>query len=156
MKLSMSGADFPADLDLVVSRTGHDRYRELTDPDHPDYHPGYVAIVQQEAARLRTEPEPALPGVVRQAVNAATAVGRALAATASGAPVLASPAVRVARLAVCRNGAGLASQQITAGHCDQLRPSDDRCAACGCYLGGVAGKAALATEDCPLRRWPGC
>lgn len=52
---------FGADLALVVVRTGHARYRELTDPAHPDYRAGYVGVVRREAARLRGEPAPPVP-----------------------------------------------------------------------------------------------
>ena len=49
---------FAADLDLVVSRTRHGRYRLLTDPARPEYHAGYVEVVRSEAARLRGEATP--------------------------------------------------------------------------------------------------
>lgn len=41
----------PADaLDIVVSRTGHARFRELCDPGHPDHQPGMAAVVLAMAA----------------------------------------------------------------------------------------------------------
>jgi hypothetical protein len=50
--------DLAADLELVVHRTGHERYRVLCDPESPSYHPGYVEHVRREAARLRLVPGP--------------------------------------------------------------------------------------------------
>lgn len=62
-------------LDIVISRTRHERYRELCDPAHPDYNPAYIPIVfqmagaqpdpsdeifaQAEAARIASEAIPA-------------------------------------------------------------------------------------------------
>lgn len=36
--------------------------------------------------------------------------------------------------------------------CGNYRPSDDRCADCGCFL---AEKIPLIAETCPLMLWPG-
>jgi hypothetical protein len=47
-------------LDIVVQRSGHERYRDLCDPEHPDYQvewPEQVIRMAQEPA-----PEPAGPG----------------------------------------------------------------------------------------------
>lgn len=46
------GPGFGAALELVVDRTGHRRYRELTDPADPAYDARYVPIVRSMAARL--------------------------------------------------------------------------------------------------------
>lgn len=97
-------------------------------------------------------------GPLRAARNAAGAVGRAIGAAIRGETVLAPQDVLQARLAVCRDGVGLPADQVRDGHCDRYEPAKDRCAACGCGLGagpgGLPGKASLATERCPLGRWP--
>ena len=38
-------------LDTVIARTGHRRYRDLCDPEHPDFNPGYIPIVRALAER---------------------------------------------------------------------------------------------------------
>lgn len=43
-------------LDLVVARTGHARYRDLCDPTHPDYDPGYEGLVMQLAVDATRDP----------------------------------------------------------------------------------------------------
>ena len=43
-------------LDLVVAQTGHHRFRELLDPAHPDYNPGYGPVVLRMAAGLSPHP----------------------------------------------------------------------------------------------------
>lgn len=128
----------PEDLNLVIQRTGHTRYRELTDPEDSSYDPSYEELVRQEAARFRKEPY--LPPTSVQIRNAMSAVGRAVQAVATGKPLYVSETVKAARLATCHS-------------CDQYRHSDDRCGACGCWQDGLLGHAALATERCPLNRW---
>lgn len=56
-------------LDIVVGKTGHRRFRDLTDPTHPEYHPGTVAVVMRMA---RAEPLSGAPEVVG---HGATIVG---------------------------------------------------------------------------------
>jgi hypothetical protein len=78
-----------------------------------------------------------LPPLAVQAANLAGAVARAATAAVTGAPVLADEATAAARLAVC-------------GPCDQ-RTEGGRCAGCGCW---IVAKTRIATETCPLGRWP--
>ncbi len=36
-------------LDIVVGRTGHERFRQLCDPNDPAYAPGYIPLVMSLA-----------------------------------------------------------------------------------------------------------
>lgn len=36
-------------LEEAIRRTHHERFRELLDPEHPDYNPGYWVAVRQIA-----------------------------------------------------------------------------------------------------------
>jgi hypothetical protein len=54
----MGGGDFHDDLEFVVERTGHSRFRVLTDPADPAYQEGYIGIVRGLAAGFRGEPPP--------------------------------------------------------------------------------------------------
>lgn len=40
-------------LDRVIAQSGHVRYRDLCDPAHPDYQPGYVEMVLVMASSPR-------------------------------------------------------------------------------------------------------
>jgi hypothetical protein len=79
---------FAEDLSLVLERRKAFRFRDLTDPDHPDYRPEYIAVVRTEAARLRGEQppagEPSLPPLASQAALAAAALGRVAVAAVDG------------------------------------------------------------------------
>lgn len=79
------------------------------------------------------------PSAAKVAGNAAKAAGRAIGAFLTGKPVLVETDVRNARLTVCHS-------------CDRFDPKKNRCSECGCY---VNGKTKLATERCPLGKWPG-
>lgn len=57
--------DLPRALDIVVSRTGHVRYRELCDPAHPDYNPAYIPLVLRQAEDDAPLPVP-VPSVTAQ------------------------------------------------------------------------------------------
>jgi hypothetical protein len=132
-------------LDLVVSRTGHRRYRDLCDPAHPAYDPGYPAAVRAMAEALAGEPAPApvLPGFLAMA---RAFFGASVRHVAAGMPAV-TDEVYEARLAVCES-------------CPNLRLPEWRCAGmagCGCYLKSTnlhPGKARWATQTCPLDRWP--
>ena len=82
-------------------------------------------------------PDLSPPPITTQLLNAGAAAARVVTATLTGQPVQVSGEVAAARLAIC-------------GPCDQ-RLGDGRCAGCGCVL---SMKARLATEDCPLGKWP--
>lgn len=94
-----------------------------------------LAPMAPEVYRLYVPDEPPLPPLLSQAGRYAVAQARHLAA---GMPEV-DAATLEARLAVCRG-------------CDRYRPSDERCAACGCVL---RSKAVRSIEVCPLGRWPG-
>lgn len=54
--------DLEQALDIIIARTGHHRYRELCDPDHPAYDPAYVRYVLDRAAGPEpTRPRPVAP-----------------------------------------------------------------------------------------------
>lgn len=61
--------DLAEAINLIVSRTGHARYRDLCDPTHPAHHPAYVDFVLRfagaspPAPRPTMEPPPATSGV---------------------------------------------------------------------------------------------
>ena len=108
----------------AVRLTGHTRFLELLDPEHPDYAPSYFEVVKRIVAG--GSPSPARPSLLTQAGNLAAAVGRAIAD-----PRVVPDAVKLARLDAC-----LACEYEKAG----------RCQLCTCYL---AIKTALAAESCP-------
>lgn len=154
--------DFAADLDLVLSRTGHLRYRDLTDPAHPDHDPHYIPVVRAMAARLRGDSQPAiadppLPSLATQALSAAGAIARTAAAALSGRRVLVPDDIYEARLAICQGDPSAGRPR-----CEHYR-ADGRCGGlgCGCYLMDDTarlepyGKARLAPLACPLDppRW---
>ncbi len=68
--------------------------------------------------------------------NATAAAWRALGAVVTGAEVIVEPATEAQRIKACIA-------------CDRLKHK--RCEECGCF---VALKSKLATESCPLSRWP--
>ncbi|GAC1448281.1 MAG: hypothetical protein NVSMB9_31280 [Isosphaeraceae bacterium] len=123
----------------AARRTGHTRYLELCDPDHPDYAPGYLPLVESIAlgvAHVPPAPTPELPSVWTQAVNLA---GSVITHVAAGMP-RASDSIYEARLKVCAT-------------CPNLLRPDWRCAGmtgCGCYL---KTKARWAEQSCPLGKW---
>lgn len=146
-----SAADL-ADLDTVVAATNHERYRTLVEIAPRLWWPR----VRAQASRLKSSgdaaPPPgthehASPGVPRLLLNFARAVA-ADPAILTGAAEVVDDAAFDARHARCRS-------------CDLYRPGDDRCSHpdCGCHLttrpGGSPGKARLASQHCPLGRWPG-
>lgn len=86
--------------------------------------------------------EQKMPPWSTQAKNAAGAIGRAVQALATGAPVVAPRATGSIRERICLT-------------CPSSSPTDvpvlnRRCAACGCFL---AAKLQLATESCPKGKW---
>lgn len=104
--------------------TGHRRYLELCDPDHPDYDAAYLPAVRRIARG---------PSLWARLRSFLAALWRHVRAGRPRTPF----DVLSARLVACVA-------------CDRLTPADT-CGACGCH---VARKAAWATEDCPLGRWP--
>jgi hypothetical protein len=83
-------------------------------------------------------PEPELPSRLEMARNLATAAAVEAMAIARRTPkITESEASR--RRAICQ-----------ANTCGQHRPSDDRCAACGCP---VLAKSRWRSTTCPLALW---
>lgn len=100
---------------------------------------GTPAEKRHAAARIAIgfAPDPSPPPITTQLLNVGAAAARVVTASLTGQPVYASEEIAAARLAVCEP-------------CDQ-RLGDGRCAGCGCW---IKAKASLATEDCPLGKWP--
>jgi hypothetical protein len=118
-------------LEIMVSRTKHERFRELCADGHPEHEAARRALVE-----LAGGDPGAVPSLAKQAANFAGAMGRAAVATVTGKQVLCSPEQRAAREAICRS-------------CEKL--VNGKCVLCGCpYL----RKLAHATEACPLDKWP--
>lgn len=121
------------DLDLVVSRTRHERYRWLASDDNPDASSrGEIrSLVSTLAAKFRHEsPEAEYPPLLEQIANAAKA---AVKFVASGCET-AGQAEFDRRLSICEA-------------CDQYDAKSKRCRICGCK---TAAKLRMASERCPL------
>ena len=121
---------FQEQLDLVVERTKHERYRWLCSDENPDVESreGYRAEVIRQATGQPHE----MPSITRMAGNALAAAGRVVKAVATGEQVRVSPNERDRRWALC-----LACPNLV----------NDRCKLCGCHF---LAKIELATERCPL------
>lgn len=129
--------DWPEALEIVVARTGHERYRALCADDHPDHDIHRRRMIERATGEA---PTPAtFPSLFRQAAGLAGAVARVAGAVVSGGPVMVPPKVYAARLAVC-----LSCDDNVARSAGAVR-----CGRCGC--GGA--KLALATESCPINKW---
>jgi hypothetical protein len=120
-----------ADLETVISRTGHERFRWLVSEENSDVvsREGYRRLV----ARLASgddQPAPSYPPIAEQAANAAKAAGRFV---ASGLKTV-DKAEYERRLAICKA-------------CDQYDAKQARCVLCGCR---TKYKLRMATESCPL------
>ena len=82
---------------------------------------------------------PPLPNVGRMVANLAREAANVGASAARGLPILAENSVQRDRHEVCR-----------ANRCGLYRATDDRCAACGCFL---RSKVWLAAARCPRGFW---
>jgi hypothetical protein len=112
------------------------RFCTLLDPTGPKYRPEYKSAVIEQTAQFDPGVKREYPSYAQQAANFAGAMGRAVVAAVTGNQVMCTPEQRAEREVICQG-------------CDKL--IDGRCVLCGCpYL----KKLALATEDCPLRKWP--
>ena len=122
--------DWREALEVVIARTGHQRYRELCGGDHPE-HEGYRRVVVEKARQFA-----GYPPLARQAASLAGAVGRVVIAAARGEPIRVPADV-------------LASRRATCAGCEHHDHATDRCRMCGCS--GL--KLELATETCPIGLW---
>ena len=106
----------------------------------PQVPPGYWVYRRDETVVVYTcdpaDAEPALPGLVRMALNLARTLVTAGTSTAPDD-------LQATRRAVCESNGGA----CPAG---KRRISDDRCADCGCHL---SAKRAIAGASCPLGYW---
>jgi hypothetical protein len=48
-------------IEIVVARTGHERFRSLCDPDHPDFNPAYASLVIAMATGEAASPKEGHP-----------------------------------------------------------------------------------------------
>lgn len=119
----------PPDVAEFMDRRGLVRFRQRTDPDHPDYDPRFLPIVTAMARGEPTPPRP--PSLMRQAVTFGNAVVRHI----RGGMRRVSPEAEARRKAICRE-------------CDRL--SAGRCLECGCV---IAIKTGWPGESCPLGKW---
>lgn len=118
-------------LDLVVRRTGHDRYRELCDESYPQ-HAAWRDRVVLKASEIQADAGEYPPMAV-QAANAAIALGRIAGAIAANAPLMVPEEVLQERQAACES-------------CPKYDACARRCRLCGCW---TQTKQRLATEACP-------
>lgn len=110
-------------LDLVVSRTGHARYRALCDPSHPAYHPAYVALVLTLAGCPPPEEPPAPVSVLPSGVGPSLDVIRR-----RDACVHYIPRRRFAALGIADCGCGLDHCKLWRGRQGGITLAD--CASC--------------------------
>lgn len=126
----------PNDLETVIARTGHERYRWLVSDANPDAESreGYRRVVRDLAAGPPGAGGPAAyPPVLAQLGNAVAAAARFV---ASGCETV-DQAEFDRRRAICST-------------CPHLDPEQDRCRLCACYL---AVKPWSRAERCPDGRW---
>ena len=116
-------------LDIVVGRTGVERYRQLCDPEHPDYREEYVDWIMSQAQ----QPAENFPPMRQQIASAAKAVVNWV---TSGAPIR-TKAEQESLLTICRG-------------CEHFAADLQRCRQCGCAM---PLKVRLDTEHCPLGKW---
>lgn len=118
--------DWRQSLEIVVARTGVERYRVLCSDDSP--HPAEVGKYRDLMVSMATG-RPAYPPA---ATMAASAIRAAAGFVASGGAVV-DAAERDRRLAICRE-------------CPEFVPDQGRCRKCGCYANL---KARIARSVCP-------
>ncbi len=121
-------------LEIVITRTGHERYRYLC-LDHPDpaVRAQYSAWVIAQASGEPMTPVKG-PSLLRKARNFGKAAVRFVASGLATTPA----DVQAARRAIC-------------DACDRVEVDSDECRECGCPL---ARKIPMASEACPLGKWP--
>lgn len=130
-----------SDLDLVVARTGHERYRWLTSPENPEAD-AWRRIVAAKAVEYRSGGPaahvplvPSYPSLARRAANL-------LGSLAGWVRV----GFRLANPALARR------RRLTCESCPSRMydPAKRACTVCGCK---TSLKPWLASERCPLGHW---
>lgn len=121
-------------LDLIVSRTGHERYRVLCRDEHPDHKAWRREMVRQAGGEPEPETSATYPSVARQAWNASKAAGQFM---ASGFKV-ASQEEQARRLSICKA-------------CPHYDAKQKRCVLCGCVANLKVRIASMACPDKPPR-----
>ena len=96
---------------------------------------GILHIDPAEFAKIRAVYSS--PSLVRQAVSLGQAMVHECRSIAADIEAV-TPAAKDARLAVC-------------AACEFLIAGENRCSKCGC---GLAAKAAMRSQTCPLSKWP--
>jgi hypothetical protein len=123
-------------LEHNIVLTGTESYRAKCNESHPK-HEAWRA----EMIRMATEPPIQYPPISTQIKNAIGATGRAIAAVATGKPVLVPDSVYQEREAKC-----------VANRCGQYDAAQRRCFLCGCK---TQAKLRAAQEECPspMKLW---
>ena len=116
-------------VEIVVERTGNERFAYLCSDDNPDEwsRNGYRVEMLRQAME-----SPTLAGM---AANVAGAVFRTTTAAVMGKPIRARQNERDRRWAICSD-------------CPEL--VEGRCQKCGCFM---QPKVWLAQEHCPIGKW---
>lgn len=115
----------PEQLEQVVAKTGHARFRDLTSDANAASREHYRRVVE----RLATGET---PSIAEQAVSVVKTVAR----SAKAGFAMVDDAEYERRMAICRA-------------CDQFT-AKQRCRLCGCWM---KAKNRLATEPCPLGKF---
>jgi len=121
-------------LDLVVARTGHERFRVLCADAWPD-HAAYRRLVLRMASSYGLGLK--YPSLIQQGTNAVKAVGSVVASVARGEPVTVPQEEQDRRLAICHA-------------CEFWDATQGRCSKCGCF---GQWKTWLASQRCPIEKW---
>ena len=108
-----------------------------------NHKPEPLKLSPDQIAELRDAKQSESPSILSKAKHVAQATGRIVKAAASGQPIRASDETRDQRLATCRacdlwNEGG----NVGFGECTHSK--------CGC----TRFKHGLATETCPIGKWP--
>lgn len=97
-------------------------------------HWGWYVFACRDVARA----EAALPSSIEMAANLSKSLGEEALAVVKGRPAISEEEAQ-RRFAICQTN-----------QCGQFRASDERCAACGCYL---SKKTAWRSQACPKGYW---
>jgi hypothetical protein len=117
-------------LEMNVARTGTVAYRTKCAESHPNHEHW-----RKEMIRMATDTK-TYPPITAQIGNALNAAGRAIAAVATGQPVLVPDSVYGEREAVCETNT-----------CGKYDAAQHRCIICGCR---TKAKLRGAQEECAL------
>jgi hypothetical protein len=129
-------------LEVVISTTKHERYRQLCSEENPDHIVWREKMIAKATATPRPRPiqeRIVYPPMGKQMMNFVGAMGRVGSAIVKREQVLATQEEYDRRWAICKTNA-----------CGRFDAKCNRCLECGCKL---AAKLRLQTEHCPLDFW---